>query len=212
MKLYGSRLSPWVMRVLLAARAKGHDLELVAPDGGTKGAAYLALNPIGKVPTLADGDLVLPESQIIAEYLDAKLGGPALMPADPAAAAKVKLLARLADLYAAPALGPLFQARENPGGVDAAKQLLEAALGYIEHFRNAGDRFAVGDSFSLADAALVPFFFFIDALDGQLQTGALVAARPGLAAWWSRIKTHDAAAWALAEQGAALRVHFAAAA
>ena len=211
MELYGTRLSPWVMRVLLAARAKGHALELVAPEGGVKGPDYLALNPIGKVPTLVDGDLVLPESQIIAEYLDATLSGPALMPTDPAAAARVRLLARLADFYAAPALVPLFQARENPGAVAGAKAELAVALGHIEHFRKAGDAFAVGDSFTLADAALVPFCFFIEALDGQLGTGALLAARPGLAAWWARVKTHEAAAWALAEQAAELRARFAAA-
>ena len=79
------------------------------------------------------------------------------------------------------------------------------ALGYIEHYRNADDAFACGNSFTQADAALIPLFFFLDALDGPMPTKALVAAQPGLAAWWARAKASALGAQAIAEQAEGLK-------
>lgn len=205
MHLYGGLLSPFVMRPVLAARAKGHDLSPESFEGGIKCDAYVALTPIAKMPLLVDGDFALPESQPITEYLDAVLPGPSLMPADPRAAARVRLIVRLADLYLVPHLGGLFRGRDNPDGVAPAMVGLAEALGFIEHFRQPGDVYAVGDAVTQADVALIPLFFFFDAFDRGMATGALVAARPGLAAWWAQIKTTELASRALAEQAAALK-------
>ena len=51
----------------------------------TQDAAYLKLNPNGKVPTLVDGDTVIWESNTILRYLAAKHEKDALYPTDPAA-------------------------------------------------------------------------------------------------------------------------------
>jgi glutathione S-transferase len=109
-----------------------------------------------------------------------------------------------------PALGGLFRGREQPEGVPAAMQAMAEGLGYIEHYRRSGDAFAWGNSFSQADAALIPLFFFLDALDGPMPTKALVAARPGLAAWWDRAKASNLGAQAIAEQAAGLAAMMAA--
>jgi glutathione S-transferase len=205
MILYGGKLSPFVMRPLLVSRAKGAEVAVEAYPGGIKCAEYLAMAPMGKMPLLVDGEFCLPESQVIAEYLDNALPGPKLLPADPQAAARVKLLIRLADVYMLPHLGGLFRAREAPDAVPAAMAGMGEALGYIEHYRHADDAMAVGDAFTQADAALIPLFFFLDALDKGLGTAALVAARPGLAAWWARAKASPLGAQAIAEQAEGLR-------
>jgi glutathione S-transferase len=205
MILYGGKLSPFVMRPLLVSRAKGAEVALAQFEGGIKCPEYLALCPTGKMPLLVDGDLALPESQVIADYLDAALPGPSLLPVDEKAAARVRLLLRLADVYMVPQLGGLFRGRENPAGVPDALKGMAEALGYIEHYRRADDDFAVGGSFTQADAALIPLFFFLDALDGPMPTKALVAERPGLAAWWARAKASPLGAQAVAEQAEGLR-------
>jgi len=204
MKLYGVHLSPFVMRPLLVARAKGHDLALDMPEGGIKTDAYLAMSPMAKMPLLHDGDFHLPESQVIAEYLDSALDGPKMISEDPKTAARERLLCRLIDVYIVPDLGGVFNAREKPEGLAPALEKLATGLGYIEHFRRAGDTFAVGDKFSIADAALIPILFFFDAF-GALGTTAMVAAQPGLAAWWSRAKASELGARATAEQAAGLK-------
>ena len=203
--IYGGALSPFVMRPVLAARAKGLDISPEAFEGGIKSDAYRALTPMAKMPLLVDGNFALPESQVIADYLDAALPGPALMPADAQAAARVRLIIRLADLNLVPHLGGLFRGRDNPDGVAPAMAGLGEGLGFIEYFRNAGDAFAVGDSFTLADAALIPLFYFFDAFDRAMKTGALVAANPGLAGWWDRARASDIGARCVAEQAAGMK-------
>jgi glutathione S-transferase len=48
-------------------------------------------NPVGKVPVLEEGSFVLPESDVIMEYVEERYSDPALLPADPAARALVRL-------------------------------------------------------------------------------------------------------------------------
>jgi len=204
MKLYGVQLSPFVMRPLLVARAKGHELTLETPEGGLKTDSFLAMSPMAKMPVLHDGDFCLPESQVIAEYLDSALSGPKMISEDARTAARERLLCRLADVYLVPDLGGLFNAREKPEGVAPAMEKLTAAMGYIEHFRHAGDEFAIGAKFSIADAALIPLFFFFDAF-AAMGAGALIADRPGLAAWWARAKANDLGKRAVTEQAAGLK-------
>lgn len=204
MRILGGLLSPYVMRAALAGRFKGHDIPVEMPEGGLKSPAYLARNPMGKMPCLEDGDFHLPESAVIAEYLDETLPGPKLLPADPKARAKVRLLARFADLYLAPALTPIFRAREKPEEVPAALEALGKALDQLEALRGADTPWAAGDAPTLADATLMPVFFFLDAFDGAFGTAKLLEARPGLAAWWARAKASPEGQRMVAEQGAAL--------
>lgn len=51
--------------------------------GGTDSADFLAMNPMGRVPVLRDGDVTLFESQAILRYLAARYGSPAFWPDDP---------------------------------------------------------------------------------------------------------------------------------
>ncbi len=205
MHLYGGKLSPFVMRPVLAARAKGHELEPETFEGGIKSPAYLALSPMGKMPLLVDGDFALPESQPITDYLDRVLSGPKLAPEDAREASRMRLIVRLADLNLVPHLGGVFRGRENPEGVAPAMTGLAEALGFIQHFRRDDDVFVVGDRFTVADATLIPLFFFFDAFDRSMQTGALVAAQPGLAAWWARAKASEIGSRCVAEQSAGMK-------
>ncbi|MBC7521040.1 MAG: glutathione S-transferase family protein [Sandarakinorhabdus sp.] len=205
MHLYGGSVSPFVMRPVLAARAKGHELEPEPFEGGIKSDAYRALSPMAKMPLLVDGDFALPESQVITDYLDATLSGPSLVPADPQEAARTRLLVRIVDIYLVPHLGGLFRGRENPDAVAPAMAGLAEALGFVAHFRRDSDVFAIGNSFTIADAALIPIFFFFDVFNKSMGSGALVTAQPGLAAWWERAKASELGARALAEQSAGLK-------
>ena len=56
----------------------------------TQDAAYLGLNPNGKVPTLVDGDVVIWESNTILRYLATKHGATALYPTDLAQRSQVE--------------------------------------------------------------------------------------------------------------------------
>ena len=84
MDLYTSQISPNGKRVRIAAAELGVPLDLKnlnfqAEENRTP--EYLALNPMGKIPTLTDGDLALWESAAIMCYLARQKGGP-VRPAD----------------------------------------------------------------------------------------------------------------------------------
>lgn len=200
MKIYGGKLSPFVMRVVLAARAKGLDLPVEMPDGGIKSNDFLKLNPMGKMPCLVDGDFALPESSVIIDYLEDTADGPSLYPDNPEDRARARLLARMADLYLVPELTVLFRARENPDAVPGAIAKIAPVLANLERFRRDSDVWAVGGRFSVADATLIPIFFFFDAFAKPFGTDKLLDAEPRLKAWWGRAKTSDLGRQAFAEQ------------
>ena len=165
MKLHGEFASPFVARVVLFARLKGFDLAATAlPQGGTKNAEFLALNPIGRMPVLEADGRALPESEVICDYLEDTLPGPGGLPADARSRATSRLVSRLHDLYVIPQILVLFRstgvALRDQSAIDAAKQELAAAYGHIEYFMTANP-YAAGAAPSLADCTLLPSFEFM---------------------------------------------------
>jgi glutathione S-transferase len=89
MKLYGFPPSPntWKVRAVAAHLGVALDLEFIDLTK-PRTAAYLALNPTGRTPTLVDGDFVLWEANAIMQYLVARSAN-ALWPNDARARADI---------------------------------------------------------------------------------------------------------------------------
>ncbi|MEZ4331947.1 MAG: glutathione S-transferase family protein [Myxococcota bacterium] len=89
MIVHGVRFSPFVLKVLVALEEKGlaHAVEAPAP----------ALHPLGKMPVLRDGDVVVPDSSAICAYLERKHPTPPLYPDDPAELADALFLEEYGD-------------------------------------------------------------------------------------------------------------------
>lgn len=202
LKLIGSALSPYALRVLLAARHKGIELTVDPPDGGTRGAEHLRRNPVGKIPVLIDGTLVLPESDVIVSYLEDRFPTPTLLPGDAVQRATARLLPRLIDTYGPGSFGAFLQ--DDRPGIAVALQRITDCLRYIDHFRPDAE-FAAGAAFSTADCALIPFFCIFERLQSGFQTLDLVRAHPRLDAWWARARASDAGTFAGSALDAALR-------
>lgn len=83
-KVYGVHGSPFVRKVFVALDFKGIPYEIVPQMPFTGDKDYLKINPLGKVPTLVDGDLTLGDSKVICRYLENAYPEPALYPADAA--------------------------------------------------------------------------------------------------------------------------------
>ncbi len=215
MKLYGARISPYYERVLLVLDIKNRR-DAVQESGvpGQLGSQeYRAINPIGKIPALAlDDGTIIPESAVICRYFDRLYPEPPLVPAEPRAAADVELACRIADLYVAPALVPLFQAtREGwePGdGLDAAIADLGVVLDHLEHFLRIPVRRG-DEGWTLADATLLPIFFYV-AMMGDRHGFEPFAERPRLAAWYHGILESGRARASHAGMREALKVFLAA--
>lgn len=98
MKLIGSYTSPFVRKISVILLEKGITFEFIneQPYNADTGIAHY--NPLGKVPALVtDEGEIWYDSPIIAEYIDLLGVEPAMLPADPKAALKVRQLEALAD-------------------------------------------------------------------------------------------------------------------
>jgi glutathione S-transferase len=162
----------------------------------TGDAAYLRLNPNGKVPTLVDGDLAVWESNTILRYLCNRYGGEALYPADAAARSRIEQWMdwQLAALY-----GPylaLFKEAKKPAAERSASFAADAAdlraqLEILE--RGAVLRpWVAGTELSLADISLGPIVH--RCLDFPVDLPGLAAVR----AWRERFAARPAFGKALA--------------
>src|SRR5262249_4418325 len=80
-EIYWISGSPFSWRVLLTAEVKGIPYEgklLEASKGEHKTPEFLAINPLGPVPAIPDGNFTLHESLGIMVYLDRKYPNPPL--------------------------------------------------------------------------------------------------------------------------------------
>jgi glutathione S-transferase len=103
MIVHGVKFSPFVVKVLVALEEKGlsYTVEPPAP----------ALHPIGKMPVLRDGDVVIPDSSAICAYLDRKIPKPALFPDDPAELGRALFLEEYGDARMAEGWGEVVLER-----------------------------------------------------------------------------------------------------
>ena len=108
MKIYGVPLSPFSRKVLVALQLKGLDYELVSTMPGTRTSEYLAISPLGKIPALIDGDLVVSDSTVICQYLEEKSPEYALLPETAEDRAKCRWLEEYADSIVAASCSRLF--------------------------------------------------------------------------------------------------------
>ena len=154
LKLCGFSASNYYNKVKFALLEKGVPFEeVLAWVGKTDTQA----SPLGKVPYIITDDGALCESTVILEYIESKYPQPALLPADPFAAAKVRELLRFIELHlelVARNLYPeaFFGGKVSDGAKEKARQQLEkniAAFGKLAKF----SPFIAGDRFTLADCA-----------------------------------------------------------
>ncbi|WP_420565676.1 glutathione S-transferase family protein [Thalassobaculum sp.] len=208
MKLYSGPLSLFSRKVEIALAEKGiaHDREVVTFSQSTgyapKHPAVLAGNPKGQVPVLVDGDLTLFDSTVILEYLEEGWPDPALMPTEPKARARCRLLELTADEILLKPLSRLMF-RTEPARSDPAEEAkLEAAAAVAEDdllalYRGLardlrGDWFC--ERYSMADIAL----FMSVHYGGRLGAPSLDSL-PALALWYWRMLERPAVASVVAE-------------
>lgn len=98
--LYHNDMSLCAQKVRVCLAEKGLQWEsrhLVLRAGEHQQPWYVRLNRRAVVPTLLDGDQVIPESNVILEYLDETYPDPLLAPSDPHGRAKMRLWTKQLD-------------------------------------------------------------------------------------------------------------------
>ena len=164
--LYFHPLSSFCHKVLIALYETGTPFEPRIVDL----VEYRKIAPLGKIPVLRDEakNRTIPETSIIIEYLAQYYpGGTQLFPADRDLCRQMRLYDRIYDLYVNVPMQNIVADRlrpadkKDPFGVDQARASLKTSLDMIERDM-AGDRWAVGDGFTMADCAAAPALFYAD--------------------------------------------------
>jgi glutathione S-transferase len=197
MKLYNHPASPNSRKVLMVAHLLNMPLENELVDlfaGSQKSPAYLAVNPNGKVPALADGGLILWESNAIMKYLAVREPERSLWPAGAREQAEIDRWlfweqAHLAGVALRIARENLFKPMR--GGSPDAAAVAEA----IDEFRTlaavldghlASRAFIAGGPMSLADIAISCQLMFAG------QTGMPVGDYANLTRWHGAVRASGA--------------------
>ena len=200
LSLHMHPLSSYCWKVLLALYEAGTPFHAVQINGLPKdNKAYVELWPIAKMPLLQDGEIVLPETSIIIEYLQAHHPGSAvLIPADADAARGVRLWDRFFDLYIHTPMQKFVSDRmrpegaKDPFGVAEARATLDIAYAILDR-RMAGCTWAAGNAFSMADCAAMPALFYVEAVHPYRAT------YPALAAYFERLLSRPSVQRAIRE-------------
>ena len=207
MKLYGFPLSPFVRKVMVAAREKGLEYELVPANPSQPSEEFLKVSPFSKIPALSDGDFCLADSTAIVTYLEAKHPEPPLLPAEPQARGRAIWFEEVADTVFIPAGAPIVihrflrpQLFGTEGDEEAAKAGEEAVLKPLDYLE--GELGADGwldDAFTVGDLSVACTIKTLGYAGWSLDA----ARYPKLAAWYGRVS--ERAAWQqAAEEEAAI--------
>ena len=209
MKLYSADLSPYSARVRMQIYAKGiTDIVFELPEhwGMPK---FREKFPIGRVPVLnIDGDM-MPESEVIAEYLEEIYPEPSLLGTTPRETAHIRMLARIGDIYI---MNNIFMLSRQTGALsrqapaaarnDAVSDLL---AGEVVRNIKALDKFIGTDGFAccsritLADCALLPGLFLVEIVLPAVGVESPIPAMANVAAYWAAIQKNEQAARVLFE-------------
>jgi len=201
MKIYDREGTPNAARIRIVLAEKGledqveyHSVDLMTAQ--QKQPAFLAMNPIGKIPVLMlDDGTVLSESTAITEYLDHLDGKPTLTGKTPREKGLIHMMQRRVEMmvlepiddyfhYGTPGLGKALRPWRMPdwdGAKEWGQRRGAQAVQNMPYFNDilAKQLFVAGDAFSLADISLWAALAFADAIGLPIASGltALVAWR-----------------------------------
>jgi glutathione S-transferase len=163
--------------------------------GANRAADYLAINPMGKIPALIDGDFRLWESNAIAWYAAEKHPGAGLLPATVEGRAAVQRWLFFQAAHVSPACIPLFRATnrqvqafwktgDDPKAAAASRAELARWLPVLEGALT-GREWLEG-AFSLADIAYAPHLWMI------VEGGFDLSPYPAVRNWLTRLLARPA--------------------
>lgn len=165
--VWGRRNSGNVQKVLWALEELGlpYGREPVGGSfGGNRDADYLAMNPMGLVPVIRDGDVTMFESNAIVRYLAARYGAGTLRPAGHHELAMAEQWMEWQQNAFASAVGVIFvntvrlpPARRDGAAVGAAEPRAVEALKIADAHLARNEWFA-GHAFSFGDIVMGTFY------------------------------------------------------
>lgn len=186
---YGMRISGHAHRVQVLLNWLQLPCVYLEPSAAERASsAFRLLNPLGEVPVLQNGDLILADSIAIMVYLVRRYAPDSdLLPRDPVGAARVQrwLSVAAAEMRFGPAATRVAALYRLPTDTRAAIALAGATFEFMNKTLTESDAFLVGQTATLADLAC--YAYTAHAPEG----GIALAPYPAIRAWISRLEAFD---------------------
>jgi glutathione S-transferase len=154
--------------------------------GEHKDTQYLKLSPLGQIPTLTDGELVMTDSTEALVYLALQYGDEKWLPRDPAGAAKVQrwLSAASAEVYRGPVLARAGVVFGRDIDMPRAEAEAERLFRWMqEHL--ADRQWLAADHATIADIAVYTYVRVAD------EGGLSLAEYPAIERWLGDVEKLD---------------------
>ncbi len=202
MKLYSGDLSPYSAKVRMQIYAKGiSDIELELPPGFLTGQ-FNQTSPLARIPVLDLGGDVIPESEVISEYLEEIYPQNRLLGATPRETAAIRTVSRIADIYVMNNMfmlgGQGRKSTRDQAVVDLLSGQVIRGIKALAHYLG-DDGFAVSGRLTMADCTLVPALFLVENVLSTVEVADPIPDVPKVAAYWAAIKQNEHAAKVLVE-------------
>lgn len=198
MDFYYGRVSGNSARAAFGLFESGADFRprlIDAPGGQNRLPDYLAINPMGKIPALVDGAMVLWESNAINWYAAEKHPEARLLPASIEGRAAAQRWLFFQAAHVSPACLPIFRATNqrvmafwkaqgDPQAAEAGRKELARFLPVLEAALDGRDW--LEREFSLADVAYAPHLLLI------VEGGFDLSPYPRVRSWLERLLARPA--------------------
>jgi glutathione S-transferase len=209
-KLHGVSMSPFVRKVRAVLAIKEIDYELVNVMPGAGGPEFHAISPLGKVPVWEEDGWSLPDSSVIAAYLERCVPTPAIFPDDPRAYAADLFWEEYTDTRLVDAGSPIFFQRivrakifkEAPDETLVRRNLEEVLPMVLDQLESLFIERHGADPVQLTLGNLSVWSAFVNLSHADFEVDA--SAWPGLAGFLEAIGEHSVLRSLVEEERAAL--------
>lgn len=171
LELYCIPVSLYCAKTRILLRHKGLAWVETPPPGGYGSDTYKTVVPSGNLPALRDGDLLLSDSEAIAEYLNDRYPEPTALPVDVSARAKCRERSRFHDTRLEPALRSLFPylpGRATPTELFLAEGSARLSALLMQLGQMLQDTPEAGQELTLAECGFPITFAWIDAITPRM--------------------------------------------
>ena len=209
MKLYTGDLSPYSAKVRMQIYAMGIEADVAfdLPVEFVMGK-MARVSPIGRIPVLETDSGLIPESEVIAEYLDELYPDRSLAGATPEERANVRVLSRIGDIYLMNniflSLGQMNPETRSDAVVELLVGQVGRGLGALERHLGNGN-YAAGDVLTRADCTLVPSLWMCTGTIPRLGMPDPVVSMEKVANYWEKIQLNPHAARVIEEMNRGLQ-------
>ncbi len=170
--IYAIPLSLYCAKLRILLRYKQLVWRELSPPGGYGSSEYETIVPSGNLPALLDDDLLIADSEAIAEYLNEKHPHPPMLPTELVLRAKTREMSRFHDTRLEPELRKLFpfidEAKHNESIINSQSLAIQNKLQQLANILSS-DQPRCGDMLTLGDCGYAVTFTWLDMLTPVLE-------------------------------------------